>query len=258
MRLGARAAAGYRLEQFAALGSTNDEALARAARGDPGNLWIVADEQTRGRGRLGRNWISPPGNLYASLLLIDPAPPRLAAQIGFVAGVALVHALRAMDEGRERIKLKWPNDALCDGAKISGLLLEGTSLADGRFGCVVGFGVNCLSSPIEASYPTASLQSIGAASTDRGDLFARLSDQFAHWLDVWAGAENFAALRAAWLDCAAGLNGPVRVKRETFVREGIFRGIDAEGRMLLETSAEVERIEAGDVFLGPAAKSSKA
>ena len=95
MFLGERAiSAGYRLEEFEALGSTNDEAASRIARGDPGRLWVVAQKQTMGRGRFGRQWQSPPGNLYASLLLIDPAPPPISAQLGFVAGVALVGALR--------------------------------------------------------------------------------------------------------------------------------------------------------------------
>lgn len=254
MRLGGKAAAaGYRLQEFDALGSTNDEALSRIARPnieacDPGRLWIVAGEQSRGRGRLGRQWRSPPGNLYASLLLVDPSPPALSAQLGFVAGVALADALRNILGGDKRLKLKWPNDALYNGAKLSGLLLEGVRLPNGLFGCVIGFGVNCLSSPDDAPYPTASLRSIGAVPSDRAALFAVLSDSLAHWLDVWDRAENFAAIRAAWLEFAGGLGGPVSVSRGGFAREGFFRGIDMQGRMLLETPNGVtEIIEAGDV-----------
>ncbi len=252
MKLGVKAsAAGYRLQEFAALGSTNDEAMSRVALGDPGRLWIVADEQSRGRGRFGRQWRSPPGNLYASLLLIDPAPPPLSAQLGFVAGVALASALRKMLGGDGKLKLKWPNDALNDGAKLSGLLLEGVCLPSGLFGCVIGFGVNCQSSPDEAPYPTASLRSIGAASADRETLFAALSDFVVDWLEIWARGENFAAIRAVWLDYAGGIGGPVRVSRNGSQRQGIFRGVDAQGRMLLETAdGAVEIIEAGDVALG--------
>ncbi|MGO9941394.1 MAG: biotin--[acetyl-CoA-carboxylase] ligase [Rhodoblastus sp.] len=252
MKLGVKAsAAGYRLQEFAALGSTNDEAMSRVALGDPGRLWIVADEQSRGRGRFGRQWRSPPGNLYASLLLIDPAPPPLSAQLGFVAGVALASALRKMLGGDGKLKLKWPNDALYDGAKLSGLLLEGVCLPSGLFGCVIGFGVNCQSSPDEAPYPTASLRGIGAASADRETLFAALSDFVVDWLEIWARGENFAAIRAVWLDYAGGIGGPVRVSRNGSQRQGIFRGVDAQGRMLLETAdGAVEIIEAGDVALG--------
>lgn len=254
MFLGERAiSAGYRLEEFEALGSTNDEAASRIMQGDPGRLWIVALEQTKGRGRFGRQWLSPPGNLYASLLLIDPAPPPISAQLGFVAGVALIGALRQVIGGDAPVKLKWPNDVLCGGAKLSGLLLEGASMANGLFGCVIGFGVNCLSSPTDAPYPTASLKSIGAESCDRAALFAALSNHVVEALDLWARGENFAGVRAAWLENAGGIDGPVRVVRRGDSLDGRFRGIDAQGRMLLERqNGATEIIEAGDVTLGPA------
>jgi BirA family biotin operon repressor/biotin-[acetyl-CoA-carboxylase] ligase len=252
--LGERAiSAGYRLEEFEALGSTNDEAASRTTQGDPGRLWIVAQEQIKGRGRLGRQWLSPPGNLYASLLLVDPAPPPISAQLGFVAGVALIGALRQVIGGEAPVKLKWPNDVLFGGAKLSGLLLEGASLPNGVFGCVVGFGVNCLSSPTDTPYPTASLKSIGAQSCDRTALFAALSNHVVDALDLWARGENFAGVRAAWLENAGGIGGPVRVVRGGAILDGRFRGIDAQGRMLLERQdGATEIIEAGDVTLGPA------
>jgi BirA family biotin operon repressor/biotin-[acetyl-CoA-carboxylase] ligase len=256
VKLGEKAAAGgYRVESFDALGSSNDEAMSRLVKsriepGDPGRLWIVAGEQFRGRGRLGREWRSPPGNLYASLLLVDPSPPAMSSQLGFVAGVALFSALQKILGDDRRLKLKWPNDALHNGAKLSGLLLEGARRPNGLFGCVIGFGVNCLSSPDDAPYPTTSLQKIGAATPDRQALFAALSDAMALWLDIWSRSQNFAAVRAAWLECAGGLGGPVSVNRNGIAREGFFRGIDAQGRMLLETpNGLMETIEAGDVSL---------
>jgi BirA family transcriptional regulator, biotin operon repressor / biotin---[acetyl-CoA-carboxylase] ligase len=244
--------AGYRLEVFTSLASTNDEAKSRIAAGDPGRLWIVAATQTRGRGRMGREWVSPPGNLYASLLLIDPAPPARLAEIGFVAGVALIDALRALAGPGPAIRLKWPNDVLAGGAKMSGLLLEGASLRDRRFACVVGVGVNCASSPSDTPYPTACLRSVGAASSDRGALFAALSDRFAYWLEIWARGDNFSAIRAAWLERAGGIGEKARVDRNGERLEGVFRGIDAQGRMLLERrDGTVESIEAGDVAFDP-------
>jgi BirA family biotin operon repressor/biotin-[acetyl-CoA-carboxylase] ligase len=243
--------AGYRLEVFTSLASTNDEALSRIRAGDPGRLWIVAATQTHGRGRMGRVWHSPPGNLYASLLLIDPAPPAHVAQIGFVAGVALVDALRGFVDS-ERLRLKWPNDVLCDGAKLSGMLLEGASLRNGQFACVIGVGVNCLESPTDAPYPTTSLRSAGAGATVRAALFADLSDRFAQWLEVWARGENFSAIRAAWLERAGVVGERARVTRNGQSLEGKFLGIDAQGRMLLERNGgAVETIEAGDVAFDP-------
>jgi BirA family biotin operon repressor/biotin-[acetyl-CoA-carboxylase] ligase len=244
-------AAGYRLEEFATLASTNDEAGSRIVQGDPGRLWIVAQSQTKGRGRLGRQWSSPPGNLYASLLLVDPASPPVAAQLGFVAGVALISALREIIGREAPVKLKWPNDVLCDGAKLSGLLLEAVSLPHGLFGCVIGFGVNCLSSPTDAPYPTASLKSVGAETCDRVALFAALTNHVADAMELWARGEGFASIRAAWLENAGGLGGAVRVARRSASSEGVFRGIDAHGRMLLERrDGTTEIIEAGDVTLG--------
>ena len=124
---------------------------------------------------------------------------------------------------------------------------------NGLFGCVVGFGVNCLSSPTDAPYPTASLKNIGAESCDRAALFAALSDHVVEALDLWARGENFGAVRAAWLENAGGIDGPVRVARGGAILDGRFLGIDAQGRMLLERQdGATEIIEAGDVTLGPA------
>ena len=104
----------------------------------------IAGEQSAGRGRRGRTWISPRGNLYASALLIDPCPPAIAAQLGFVAGVALARA--AEDIGADA-RLKWPNDLVSRASKCAGLLVEGVSLPRNRLACVVGVGANCESAP---------------------------------------------------------------------------------------------------------------
>jgi BirA family biotin operon repressor/biotin-[acetyl-CoA-carboxylase] ligase len=243
-------AAGHRLESFDELGSSNDEAMARARAGEPGNLWIVAGEQTKGRGRLGRVWRSPPGNLYASLLVVDAAPPALCAELGFVAGVALAGALKRLLRDPSLLRLKWPNDALFNGAKLSGLLLEGASLADGRFACVIGFGVNCQSSPQDLPYPTACLHDIGAVSAERGDLLALLADDMAHWLNIWDRGGGFARVREAWLGLASGIGEEISVAQGAVTRRGVFQGIDAQGRLLLDMGGgKPVVVEAGDVTL---------
>ncbi len=132
---------GWRVVRYGAIDSTNEEARRRALGGDAGRLWIVADEQTAGRGRRGRVWISPKGNLHASALVIDPCPPVVAAQLGFVAGVALVRAAR--DLGATDVGLKWPNDLMSQGVKCAGILIEGIGLGGARSACAVGIGVNC-------------------------------------------------------------------------------------------------------------------
>src|SRR5262249_51996032 len=138
MNVASTAAPGARLVSLDAVGSTNAEAFARARAGERGPLWITARRQTAGRGRRGRARVSEPGNLYASLLLTAPAPPQRAAELSLVAALALHDALaeRAAMLG-PRLALKWPNDVLCDGAKLAGILVEGETLAGGPLAVVI-------------------------------------------------------------------------------------------------------------------------
>ena len=244
----------FRVERLGAVASTNDEAMARARAGDPGGLWIVADEQTGGRGRQGRVWASPPGNLYASLLLIDPAPPGRAPELGFVAGVALCEALRQVLGGDDRLAVKWPNDMLFDGAKLSGMLLEGALLPEGRFACVIGIGVNCASHPATTPYRATHLAEIGTTLSDPREVFDRLSAALARWLAVWDAGAGFADVRAKWLKFAAGLGCDIAVATPTQRLEGRFETIDAQGRLVLQTSSGRTTVEAGDVFLAAPAR----
>lgn len=239
---------GFRLELHARLGSTNDEAMARARGGDAGRLWVVAREQTSGRGRHGREWASPRGNLYASLLLIDPCPAAIAPQLGFVAGVALAATVSDQVRHDRRLALKWPNDLLFAGAKVAGILLDGAQLSAGGFACVIGFGVNCRSHPTGLAYPAADLASFTRAS-DPGDLLERLSEAMAIWLEIWDKGRGFARIREKWLFFAGGLGERIRVSGAGGVREGLFHGLDAEGRLLLDTQGAISAIDAGDVFL---------
>jgi BirA family biotin operon repressor/biotin-[acetyl-CoA-carboxylase] ligase len=241
-------ATGWRVERLANVGSTNDEARRRALDGDPGRLWIVAREQTQGRGRRGRAWASPPGNLYASALLIDPSPVAIAAQLGFVAGVALRSALDDLGADSE-IRLKWPNDLVWRGAKLAGLLVEGTALADGRLACIVGIGVNCVSAPTGLAYATDHLSNVFGGAIAAEDLFARLAIRFEAALALWREGAGFAAIRAHWLAHAAGLGDPIRIAGAHSLREGIFSTLDEHGRLVLDGANGAEIIEAGDLFL---------
>jgi BirA family biotin operon repressor/biotin-[acetyl-CoA-carboxylase] ligase len=240
---------GFRLSRHGGLVSTNDEAMACGRRGDPGRLWIVAEAQSGGRGRNGRVWSSPPGNLYASLLLIDPAPPHKAPELGFVASLALARALGEILKGDRRLAIKWPNDILHDGAKIAGILLESVGLPDGRFACVAGIGVNCRSHPENALYRTTDLGAIGGPPIAPELVFERLSAAMADWLDVWAQGHGFAPIRTEWLSLAAGLGATISVARPFGAVEGVFRTIDATGRLILDGAAGEVAVEAGDVFL---------
>jgi BirA family transcriptional regulator, biotin operon repressor / biotin---[acetyl-CoA-carboxylase] ligase len=251
LQLGAAAKnKGTRLVVLDEVGSTNDEAMQRARDGDAGNAWIVAKEQKSGKGRQARNWSSPPGNLYSSLLLINPAPMDRAPEMGFVAGVALAQTLRTLLGGDERLRIKWPNDILHDGAKLCGMLLEGARLADGRFACVIGIGVNCTSHPHGLAYRTTDLQEIGTSLCEPADVLARSSDALVEWLAIWNGGQGFETVRKAWLALAAGLGGPIKVNSGLHSVEGVFSTIDKSGRLVVDTAQGPRTIDAGDVFIG--------
>jgi len=230
--------------------------LTRAKEGDPGQLWVLADTQAEGRGRNGRVWSSPMGNLHASLLLIDPAPPHRAAELGFVAGVATAHALREILREDRRVTIKWPNDVLHAGAKLCGILLESANLPDGRFACVAGVGVNCRRHPADTPYKATNLSAIAGQPITPEMVFARLSATMTHWLDVWAASAGFESIRAEWLSLAAGLGGWIGVARTSQTIEGTFQTIDATGRLILEQTSGPVAIEAGDVFFSPRSGSS--
>ncbi|MFO1151449.1 MAG: biotin--[acetyl-CoA-carboxylase] ligase [Alsobacter sp.] len=253
VRLSASAeASGYRLEHFGSIGSTNDEAMTRARAGDPGRLWLVADEQTKGRGRSGRPWSSPKGNLLASLLLRAPCPPSASPQIGFVAAVALHQALAEVAGlPPARLALKWPNDLLLDGAKLAGILVEGTTApgaaGQGDLAVVLGFGVNLVAHPTDTPYPATDCAAAGVP-VSRSALFAALADRIMHVLGLWREGSGFAEVRLEWLRRTQGLGKPILVRRPEGDRRGTFRDLDHEGRLLLEDSAGLTVIQAGDVF----------
>jgi BirA family biotin operon repressor/biotin-[acetyl-CoA-carboxylase] ligase len=258
VELGASAkAASYRLIVRDSVGSTNEEAMRLARDGDPGRLWLVAREQLQGRGRRGRTWSSPRGNLYASLLLIDAAPSEHLPELGFVAGVALVRALRDILGSDPRLGLKWPNDILFEGAKLSGILLESSLLSSGRTACVAGFGVNCRSHPATLPYAATDLTTIGTILDAPEDVLPRLSDTMTEMLQVWAGGAGFAEIRTRWLKSALGLGEPIRIALGTTHLSGVFESIDSRGRLILRQGINTRAIEAGDVFLpsrSPAAR----
>lgn len=248
-------AAGYRLISLEATDSTNDDVLQAARSGDPGQLWIVAGEQRAGRGRHGRQWSSPQGNLYASLLLIDPCEPPHAPQLGFVAGLALHEAVEAVTGlGAPRLSLKWPNDLLLDGAKISGLLLEGHRLGtNGPLAIIVGMGVNVAFAPTGTPYPTMALQAVKPGLT-REEMFRALSGAFAQAFSAWRqaarmnAADPFGPIRRLWLERAAGIGQEVTLRLPKAEKRGVFEGLDRFGRLQLKTASGTELIDAGDLY----------
>lgn len=246
MKLGTGAqTAGFRHLHLDITGSTNVEAL---ARGQEDRLWVTAREQSAGRGRRGRAWSSPAGNLYASVVLADPAEPRRAADLCFVAALAASDAIIATaPRAATAMTLKWPNDILINGAKVVGILVEGAHAGD-CFSAVIGWGVNIASHPDHTPYPATHL-----AATDTAlnvDIyFAALSDAFAKRLELWQRGAGFAEIRKAWLARAAGLGRRIVVRLPSGDIEGVFEALDSEGALILLDDAGQRRpVSAGEIF----------
>jgi BirA family transcriptional regulator, biotin operon repressor / biotin---[acetyl-CoA-carboxylase] ligase len=210
-------------------------ALARdgAAEG----LWLRAERQTGGRGRQGRDWHSPEGNLYASTLvrLRESDPP--ASTLALVAAVAL-HEVAAATA--PQVRIKWPNDLFADGAKLAGILLERSGEA-----VVIGFGVNLGHCPDGIDRPVTSLAALSAAAPPPEAFVDMLAESFARWLERWR-AEGLPPVRTRWL---AGAHPP-GTALSTPDGEGLFDGLDESGALRLRLADGSTRvIHAGDVFL---------
>lgn len=257
--LGPRAiAAGYKLAALERTGSTNADAIKGARAGERGPIWFVTAEQTAGRGRRQRAWVSPRGNLAASVLEILDVAPSVAATIGFAAGLAeeaalekvSIEAAMRLGPDRPRYALKWPNDVLADGKKLVGIGLEAEAVGD-RLAIVVGIGTNIVAAPEGTPTPAVSLAALGVQISAE-ELFSALTDAWVEFRGIWDDGRGFAEIRKLWLARAARLGEPIAIDTGTMVLEGIFDTIDDTGCLIVRT-AEGRRvpIAAGEVFFGP-------
>ena len=241
---------GFRLLELGAVGSTNDVARDLADQGEPEGLFVQASEQTAGRGRHGRTWQSPSGNLHASLLLRPTRPMAEVATLSLVAALALAEAVTELSGGAVQPHLKWPNDVQIAGAKVAGILLEAAS--DARGACawlIIGMGVNVAAAPgAEVPYATTSLAAAGLlAGLTPGTLLAALAAALRPRLDQWS-AQGFGGVRPAWLARAAGVGAHVEVRLGERVVGGRMLDVDETGALRLEdASGKVERFTAGEV-----------
>jgi len=224
-------------------GSTNDDLASLAREGAAEGLWLRAERQTGGRGRQGREWHSPAGNLYASTLVrLRPADPP-APTLALVAAVAL-HEVASAFAGGARIEIKWPNDLMVGGAKLSGILLERLDDA-----VIVGFGVNLADHPDQTARPATSFVALGGAP-DAAIFLEALAESFARWLGRWRD-EGLAPIRARWLAAAhpPGTALSTHTASGAWV-EGLFEGLDESGALRLRlTDGSAHIVHAGDVFL---------
>jgi BirA family biotin operon repressor/biotin-[acetyl-CoA-carboxylase] ligase len=239
---------GYELARFEEIDSTNEEARRRALAGERGPLWIWALRQTAGRGRRGRSWDSPTGNLACTLLFAPGVSATDAARLSFVAALA-ARDLVASCVGDAKVSVKWPNDVLIDGRKVAGILLEssGESGAGPLPWLAVGIGVNLEQAPDTATFPATSIAAHASAPTP-AEALSRLASAWDRHFKVWR-ASSFAAIRKAWLEHAAGVGQAVAARLPGETINGIFQGLDENGALLLVLpDGSTRAITAGEVF----------
>lgn len=231
--------------------STNAEAL-RLAPSLTGPAWIMAREQTEGRGRRGRAWIMPPGNIAATLVLRPEGSAQSAALLGFVAALAVHDALAAACGPLARLAIKWPNDVLLNGGKVSGILLESLGAGAGVQTLAVGIGINLAAAPDTGAIEPGALAPVSVRgetglTVTPDEMLDLLAPAFAHWqgqLATW----GFAPIRRAWLARAARLGEMITARTGATSREGRFDGIDDNGALILTTPRGREVIPAADIY----------
>ncbi|MGE0154368.1 MAG: biotin--[acetyl-CoA-carboxylase] ligase [Reyranellaceae bacterium] len=242
--------AGWRLIAFETVGSTNDEAMQRADRGAEEGTVVWARRQVSGRGRRGRVWQSPEGNLYSSIVVRPDSSAEVAAQLSFVTALAVGDTVAAHAPAGPRIGFKWPNDVQVDGAKIAGILLESAVGPSGQVRqVVVGTGINVgwRPAPGETPYPATSLAALGGEGALEPVLQTYCA-AMARWIARWRQA-GFAPIREAWLARAGNIGQMIEVKTGRDVLKGRFAQLDETGALILEDSeGRTTRVTAGEIF----------
>lgn len=226
--------------------STNDEAKQLARTGAPHGTVVSARSQSAGRGRIGRTWTSPPGNLYCSVVLRPGIAPPRVIELGFVAALAVADVVEARI-ARGTVSLKWPNDVLVDGAKVAGILLECEAVDRDVPWVVVGIGINVATAPSGLPYHVTSLREDGAvvdAAVVLDDLLAALQRRLAEWKSL-----GFERVRRAWVQSAKRRNGVIRVNSNGRDVIGRLANLDPDGALVVKTAGGLERVVAGDVVI---------
>lgn len=238
---------GFDHRAFLSIDSTNKEAMRRIETGARSGMWITSDEQTGGRGRGGREWVSTSGNLYSSLIYDCGKDLYTSAQLTFVTSLAVRETIAEFLQ-IEDIKCKWPNDVLVDGKKISGILLESFSSGAGAPNyIIIGIGINVAHHPELALYASTHLNEYAQNIFSHIDVFYILAQKMAHWIHVWQ-SDGFAGIRKTWLDHSKGLGDMITVRTPESELIGRFVDLDRDGALKLEVDNKIKLIHSGDVF----------
>lgn len=236
--------------------STNAEAMRRALDGARGPLYVRAERQTEGRGRSGRSWVVPEGNLAMSRLGVVGCAPAQVPQLSLVAGLAVHRAAAwALEGGKEPsgpgggLVLKWPNDLMLDGAKLGGILIEGTQVGAVLM-AVIGIGLNTTLAPEVAGRRTAALAPAAPRMGSPRAFASLVARHLEEVLEQWDDGRGFAAVRAAWMAVASPIGTEMSVETPQGRIAGRFGGLDFDGALLLrDDQGGVHRYTYGDVTL---------
>lgn len=242
-----RLPSGADLQLFDTLDSTSLEAKRRIEAGENGPRWIVALTQTAGYGRRGRGWEQRTGDFAGTLFFKPESAGENLGQVSFIVALALAAVFDEIAPPK-KIKLKWPNDILLDGKKCAGILLEnlGAHLA-------IGVGVNIVTAPRDAPYPTARLMDFTEAPPDPSNFAAALDAHFWRVYGNWRSL-GFEPIRQQWLARAAGVGEEITVRLPNETLTGVFAGLDETGALVLRSAAGKRTIAAGEVFFAPQKK----
>lgn len=236
----------WRLTVAGQVESTQDLVKTAAEGGEPEGFAVQALQQTGGRGRHGNQWVSPMGNLYLSVLLRPGCPAAEAGQIAFVIALALSKAMDEYIDPAHEKTLKWPNDILIDGKKVSGILLESSLVNNHCEYVAVGMGVNILNAPEGRIGLDAVKRKPVPIHPFRDRVLVHLSD----YMDGWR-MRGFAPIRAEWLEQAHGLDQPMTIRLPEVTYEGVFKGIDGAGGLEAEIEGQIKRFTSGEVHFKP-------
>ena len=236
----------WRLRVLPEAPSTSDTLASLAVEGAPEGTAVLARRQTAGRGRAGRGWESPGGNLHLSVLLRPDRPPRDAPLFGLTAAVALADAAAAVLPGDAPVRLKWPNDLMLGDAKAGGILAEADATPEGRIArLILGIGVNLAAAPVLPGRATACLASF-AAPPDPVAFAGTLLEALGRRLSQLAAA-GFAPIRDAWLARGPAIGSEVLVRGVAGSLAGRFAGLAGDGSLLLYRDRETVAVTAGEV-----------
>lgn len=237
----------YHLLSFDELDSTNEEAKRLAKSGSGHGAVIWAKRQTGGKGRMGRQWQSREGNLFVSVLLQPDKKEALLAELSFVTAIAAVEAIQPMVP-QLPLQHKWPNDVLLGEKKLAGILLESFKIdGKGKPWIVVGIGVNIDSHPKDVAFPATCLKSSGVELISAKIILSRFIHHFIECYNAWDNT-GFPVIRKMWSKRSWGENQPITVRLPDGELQGIHRGLDKDGALLLEVDGTKQRVLAGEVY----------